>query len=80
MEYIYFFHVPEATRSLNILGRKKIQFEQGLYVNEPTRQVEQEPVKDIYTYRGRSVTGQYSNCKPDLWLPDYQTIPSPIKH
>ncbi|KAL1404078.1 hypothetical protein pipiens_005467 [Culex pipiens pipiens] len=116
-----------------------IQFGQGLYVNEPAKQEDQEPVKDIFviksllsnrrikghdrqllstlmtnsvpkateniritfnsqvlrivrergptydihlyqTYRGRNVTDQYSNGKPDLWLPDYQTIPSLIKH
>lgn len=44
---------------------------------------EREPTHDIHLYqiyRGRNVDGLYSNGKPDICPPDYQTMPSPIKH
>ncbi|KAL9692502.1 hypothetical protein quinque_015884 [Culex quinquefasciatus] len=65
--------VPKATENIRITFNSQV-----LRIVR-----ERGPTYDIYlyqTYRGRNVTDQYSNGKPDLWLPDYQTIPSLIKH
>ncbi|KAL9699823.1 hypothetical protein quinque_003264 [Culex quinquefasciatus] len=65
--------VPKATENIRITFNSQV-----LRIVR-----ERGPTYDIYlyqTYRGRNVTDQYSNGKPDLWLPDYQIIPSLIKH